>query len=59
MNWAQLKDPVSYMCLVGAVGVSWSLTQGVGWVADSSPFTVIHDKYKFNFIQILSLQERH
>ena len=29
MNWAQLKDPVSHMCLAGAVVASWSLTQEV------------------------------
>ena len=27
MNWAQFKDPVPYLCLAGAVVVSWSLTQ--------------------------------
>ena len=32
MNWAQFKDPVFRMCLVGAVVASWSLTQQVaGW----------------------------
>ena len=32
MNWAQFKDPVSHMCLAGAVVASWSLTQEVaGW----------------------------
>ena len=40
MNWAQFKDPVSHMCLAGAVVASWSLTRG-GWEAGSSPFTVI------------------
>ena len=29
MNWAQFKDPVSYMRLVGTVVASWSLTQEV------------------------------
>ena len=38
MNWAQLKDPVSHMCLVGVLVPSWSLTQEV---AGSSPFTVM------------------
>ena len=37
MNWAQFKDPVSYMCLAGTVVAYWSLTQEV---AGSSPFTV-------------------
>ena len=32
MNWAQFKDPISHMCLAGAVVVCWSLTQEVvGW----------------------------
>ena len=32
MNWAPFKDPVSHMCLTGAVVTSWSLTQEVaGW----------------------------
>ena len=35
MNWTQFKDPVSHMCLAGAVVASWSLTQEV---AGSSPF---------------------
>ena len=38
MNWDQLKDPVSHMCLVGAVVASWSLTHEV---AGSSLFTVM------------------
>ena len=29
MNWAKIKDPVSHMCLTGAVVASWSLTQEV------------------------------
>ena len=29
MNWVDFKDPVSHMCLAGAVVVSWSLTQKV------------------------------
>ena len=38
MNWDQLKDPVSHMCLAGAVVASWSLTQVV---AGSSSFNVM------------------
>ena len=38
MNWAQFKDPVSDMCLAGAVVASWSLMLEV---AGSSPFTVM------------------
>ena len=29
MNWAQFKDPISHMCLAGAVVTCWSLTQEV------------------------------
>ena len=29
MNQAQFKDPVSQMCLAGAMVASWSLTQEV------------------------------
>ena len=29
MNWAELKDLVSHVCLAGAVVASWSLTQEV------------------------------
>ena len=35
MNWAEFKDPVSHMCLVGAVVPYWFLTQDV---TGSSPF---------------------
>ena len=38
MNCAQFKDPVSNMCLAGAMIASWSLTQ---WVAGSIPFAVM------------------
>ena len=40
MNWAQFKDPVSHICLAGAVVASWSLTQEV---AGSDHFTVMAD----------------
>ena len=29
MNWVQFKDLVSYVCLVGCVVISWSLTEEV------------------------------
>ena len=29
MNWAQFKDPVSHICLAGAVVAAWSLIQEV------------------------------
>ena len=35
MNCAQFKDPVSHMCLAGALAASWSFIQEV---AGSSPF---------------------
>ena len=38
MNWNQFKDPVSQMCLAGAVAAFWSPTQEV---AGSNPFTVV------------------
>ena len=32
MNWAQFKDPLCYLCLLGTVVASWTLTQEVaGW----------------------------
>ena len=38
MNWAQFKDPVSHMCLAGAVVASWFITQET---AGSDSFTVM------------------
>ena len=46
MNWAQFKDPVSYMYLAGAVVSSWSLTQEV---AGSSPFTIMTNTFVTEF----------
>ena len=46
MNWAQFKDPVSHMCLAGAVVTSWSLIQEV---VGSSPFTVITNIFVTEF----------
>ena len=40
MNWAQFKNPVSHMCLAGAVVTSWSLTQEVA-VCRLDPFTLM------------------
>ena len=48
MNWAQFKDPVSHMCLAGAVVASWSLTQVV---AGSSPFTVMTNIFVTKFAE--------
>ena len=45
MNWAQFKDPVSHMCIAGAVVTSWSLTQEV---AGSSFFTVMTNILSLN-----------
>ena len=48
MNWAQFKDPVSQMCLAGAVVASWYLTQEVtGWQV-LSPFTVMTNILSLN-----------
>ena len=47
MNWAQFKDPVSHMCLAGVVEAS-SYTRG-GWVAGSSPFTVVTNIFVTEF----------
>ena len=38
MNWSQFKDPVSHMCLAGALLASRSLTQEM---AGSDPFSVM------------------
>ena len=38
MNRSQFKDPISHMCLLGAVVAFWSLTREV---VGSSPFTVM------------------
>ena len=48
MNWAQFKDPVSHMCLVGTVVASWSLTQEV---AGSNPFNDKYFCYRIHWIQ--------
>ena len=45
-NWAQFKDPVSHMCLAGAVVESWSITQEV---AGSNNF--------FNFFFVTEFSE--
>ena len=46
MNWAQFKDPVSYLCLAGTVVASWSLTLKV---AGSSPFIVMTNIFVTEF----------
>ena len=46
MNWAQFKDPVSHMCLAGAVAASLSITQEV---AGSSSFTVMTNIFVTEF----------
>ena len=50
MNWNQFKDPVSDVCLTGAVVVSFSNTKGV-WVVGSSPFTVMTNIFVTEFIE--------
>ena len=49
MNWAQFKDPVSHMCLAGAMVASWSLTQEM---AGSNPFTVMTNIFVTEFTEI-------
>ena len=38
MNWAQFKDPVSHICLAGAVVAAWSLIQEVA--GSNNPFKI-------------------
>ena len=42
MNRAQFKDPVSHMCLAGAMVATWSLMQEVTGL---SPFTVMPNMF--------------
>ena len=51
MNKDEFKDPVSHMCLAGAVVASWSLTQEV---AGSSPFTVMTNIFVTEFSETFS-----
>ena len=37
MNWTQIEDPVSHMCLADSVVACWSLTQEVA-VTEFSKF---------------------
>ena len=46
MNRAQFKDPVSHMCLAGAVVAPWSLIQEV---PGSIPFTVMTNIFDTEF----------
>ena len=46
MNWAQFEDPVSHICLAGAVVASWNLTQEV---VSLSPFTVMKNIFGTEF----------
>ena len=48
MNWDQIKDPVSHMCLAVTVVASWSITQEV---AGSSPFTVMRIIFASEFAE--------
>ena len=50
MSWAQFKDPVSHMCLAGAVVASWSLSRG-GWMVGSSPFIVTTNIFVTEFCE--------
>ena len=46
MNQGQFKDPVSHMCLAGAVVASWSLRQEM---TGSSLFTVMTNIFVTEF----------
>ena len=46
MNWSQFKDPVSNMCLAGAMVPSWSFTQEI---ANLNPFTVLTNIFVTEF----------
>ena len=46
MNQSQFKDPVSHMCLVGAVVAPWFLTKEV---AGLNPFTVVTNIFVTEF----------
>ena len=46
MNWAEFKEPLSHVCLAGAVVASWALTQEM---AGSSPFPVITNIFVTEF----------
>ena len=46
MNRPHFKDPVSHICLPGAVVASWSLKQEV---AGSSPFTIMSNVFVAEF----------
>ena len=46
MNWAKFKDPVSHVCLAGAIVSSWFVTQEV---AGSSSFTVMTNIFVTEF----------
>ena len=48
-NCASFKDPVSHMCLAGAMVASWSLTQEM---AGSNPFTVMTNIFVTEFTEI-------
>ena len=46
MKWRKFKDPVSHMCLAGAVIASWSLTQEM---SGSNPFTIMENIFGNEF----------
>ena len=46
MNWDPFKDPVSHVCLAGAVVAYWSMAQEV---AGLSSFTVMTNIFVTNF----------
>ena len=49
MNWAQVRDLVSHICLAGTVVASWPLTRKA---AGLSPFTVITNAFVTEFREL-------
>ena len=41
MNWTEFKDPVSHVCLAGAMVASWSLTQEVAGLNTFTVMTIV------------------
>ena len=52
MNWAKFKDPISHMCLAGAVGSILVSYTRRGWVAGSSSFTIMTNIFVTEFSEL-------
>ena len=52
INWAQFKDPVSHMCLAGAVVACWPLAQEVaGWQGFECFYWMTYFCHQIHWIQ--------